>query len=79
MDAEQHETRISILESKLDTLTETVERIEQKLDVISRRQMDFEVDYRVARGVGRLLVAAVVTLGGWLSWDTIVDFLHPKH
>jgi hypothetical protein len=79
MNQPEHETRISVLETKIDTLTEAIERIEQKLDSISLKQMDFEVDYRVARGVGRLLVAAVVTLGGWLSWDTIVAFLHPKH
>lgn len=75
----EHETRISILEAKLDTMQEAIERIEHKLDGISLKQMDFEVDYRVARGVGRLLVAAVVTLGGWLSWDSIVAFIHPKH
>ena len=71
------------METKLDALTETMERIEQKLDSISRKQMDFEVNYRVFHMVGRMLIAAIVTLGGWLSWDTISGFLHhitePKH
>lgn len=79
----EHEARISVLETKLDALTETMERIEQKLDSISRKQMDFEVNYRVFHMVGRMLIAAIVTLGGWLSWDTISGFLHhitePKH
>lgn len=75
----EHEARISILEAKIDTMQETIERIEKKLDGISQKQMDFEINYRVAHGIGKLLVAMVVTLGGWLSWDTIVDFLHPKH
>lgn len=75
----EHETRISVLEAKLDTMQESMERIEQKLDGISMKQMDFEVNYRVAHGIGKLLLAVVVTLGGWLSWDTIVAFIHPKH
>lgn len=74
-----HEARISILESKIDIMQETIERIEKKLDGISEKQMDFEINYRVAHGIGKLLIAVVVTLGGWLSWDTIVDFMHPKH
>mgnify|MGYP002147730445 FL=1 len=79
----EHEARISVLETKLDALTETMERIEQKLDSISRKQMDFEVNYRVFHMVGRILIAIIVTLGGWLSWDTISSLLHsltaPRH
>lgn len=79
----EHEARISVLETKLDALGESIERIEHKLDAISRKQTEFEVNYRVAHMVAKMLVAAIVTLGGWLSWDTISGFLHqvtaPKH
>lgn len=79
----EHEARISVLETKLDALSESMERIEHKLDAISRKQMDFEINYRVAHMVAKMLIAVIVTMGGWLSWDTISSFLHhvtePKH
>lgn len=81
-DANQ-DTRITVLETKLDALWDAVERIEGKLDEISKRQMEIDVHAKIAYNMGKMIIAVLTTVFGWLHWDTFLEFLQavtrPKH
>lgn len=71
-----HSERIAILETKLDGMQRTLTEIDDKLDKIGHRQMEIDLTAKVAYNTGKVVLAALTTMVGWLNWDQIVAWVH---
>lgn len=76
MAEEGHSERIAILETKLDGMQRTLTEIDEKLDKIGHRQMEIDLTAKVAYNTGKVVLAALTTMVGWLNWDQIVAWVH---
>lgn len=71
-----HSERIAILETKLDGMQRTLTEIDDKLDKIGHRQMEIDLTAKVAYNTGKVVLAVLTTMVGWLNWDQIVAWVH---
>ena len=76
MAEEGHSERIAILEPKLDGMQRTLTEIDDKLDKIGHRQMEIDLTAKVAYNTGKVVLAVLTTMVGWLNWDQIVAWVH---
>lgn len=71
-----HSERIAILETKLDGMQRTLTEIDDKLDKIGHRQLEIDLTAKVAYNTGKVVLAVLTTMVGWLNWDQIVAWVH---
>jgi hypothetical protein len=67
--------RIAVLETQVAELHNTVLRIEEKLDILLNESVQFKQSFSIASWLTKGVFVTIVTIGGWLNWDAIIQTL----